>query len=246
MLLGQLLMEANHITRKEVKRLLKDGSIQVNHQVTQDYAKVVDPAWMAITIDGVPLESDMGHTYYIAHKPQGYVSANKDAQYPTVLDLIEPKDNPGNLAISGRLDRDAHGLVFLTNNGQLHYILQQPKFDIEKTYRVTVNGLMDGQMIAAFQEGIVFDDGTVCKPAALDILTASEQTSTGIVRISQGQRHQIKKMFLACGVKVTDLFRQKIGPMDLGELPEGAYRPLNETEKLAIMNLFLLYNRRND
>jgi 16S rRNA pseudouridine516 synthase len=246
MLLGQLLMEANQITRKEVKRLLKDGSIQVNHQVAHDYAKVVDPAWMTITIDGVPLESDMGHTYYIAHKPQGYVSANKDAQYPTVLDLIEPKDNPGNLAISGRLDRDAHGLVFLTNNGQLHYILQQPKFDIEKTYRVTVNGLMDGQMIAAFQEGIVFDDGTVCKPAALDILTASEQTSTGIVRISQGQRHQIKKMFLACGVKVTDLFRQKIGPMDLGELPEGAYRPLNETEKLAIMNLFLLYNRRND
>ncbi|RPA60464.1 pseudouridine synthase [Aerococcus agrisoli] len=245
MLLGQLLLESNLGTRKEIKRLFKDGKILVNQQVVYEFGTVVDPSWMTITVDEVPLETNITHTYYIAHKPKGYVSANKDAQFPTVLDLIAPEDNPGNLSISGRLDRDAHGLVFLTNNGQLHYILQQPKFDIEKTYRVTVNGLMDGKMVAAFEAGVVFEDGTVCKPATLDILTASAQSSTGIVRISQGQRHQIKKMFLACGVKVTDLFRQKIGPLDLGDLPEGAYRSLNETEKLAVMDMFLLYNRRN-
>lgn len=246
MLLGQLVMEAMQITRKETKRLLKEGQITIDNTPCYDYAKVVDAGWMTIAVKQTIISPTYGHDYFIVNKPKGYVSANKDAQLKTVLDLIANEDNPGNLSISGRLDRDAHGLVFLTNNGQLHYILQQPKFDIDKTYQVTVNGLMDGKMIDQFQAGVSFLDGTVCKPATLQILEASPTSSTGLVTISEGQRHQIKKMFLSCGVKVTDLYRLTVGALSLENLEEGNYRRLTEEEKLALKNIFLLYNKRKN
>lgn len=246
MLLGQLMMDARQLTRKECKQLLKKGLVTVDQEVVTQFSTVVDPSWQSIIIDQQVIDGQFGHTYYLVHKPKGYLSANKDQQYPTVMDLISPADNPGNLAITGRLDRDAHGLVFVTNNGQLHYIFQQPKFDIPKTYRVTVNGLIDGKMVEQFQSGIMFDDGTVCKPAKLEIILANPQSSIALVMISEGRRHQIKKMFLACGVKVTDLFRQKIGDLSIENLVEGDYRQLNEAEIASLKNIFLLYNRRKN
>lgn len=246
MLLGQLIMDARQVTRKECKRLLKNGLVSVDQVVTTQFASVVDPAWQAITVDQQVIGSHFGHTYYLVHKPKGYLSANKDQQYPTVIDLIQSTDNPGNLAIAGRLDRDAHGLVFVTNNGQLHYIFQQPKFDIPKTYRVTVNGPIDEKMIQQFQAGVIFDDGTICKPAILEIISTNLQTSTALVTISEGRRHQVKKMFLACGVKVTDLFREKIGELSIGDLEEGDYRQLTKAEIQSLKNIFLLYNRRKE
>lgn len=244
MLLGQLIIDAAQVTRKECKRLLKSGLVTVDQEVATEFATVVDPSWQRITVDQQIIDSHFGHRYYLVHKPKGYLSANKDAQYPTVIDLIKPADNPGNLAITGRLDRDAHGLVFVTNNGQLHYIFQQPKFDIPKIYRVTVNGLIDGKMVNQFQAGVTFDDGTICKPAVLAIISASSQSSTALVTISEGRRHQIKKMFLACGVKVTDLFRQEIGDLKIGTLAEGEYRQLDAAEIQSLKNIFLLYNKR--
>ncbi|MHA7118093.1 pseudouridine synthase [Aerococcus viridans] len=246
MLLGQLIMDARQVTRKECKRLLKYGLVTVDQVVTTQFALVVDPAWQVITVDQHVISSYFGHTYYLVHKPKGYLSANKDQQYPTVIDLIQPADNPGDLAITGRLDRDAHGLVFVTNNGQLHYIFQQPKFDIPKTYRVSVNGLIDGKMVAQFQAGVIFEDGTICKAARLEIISASPQSSTGLVTISEGRRHQVKKMFLACGVKVTDLYRQKIGDLRIDDLAEGDYRQLNEAEIQSLKSIFPLYNKRKE
>ena len=246
MLLGQLIMDAKQVTRKESKRLLKKGLVTVDQVVTTQFASVVDPAWHVITVDQQVISSDFGHTYYLVHKPKGYLSANKDQQYPTVIDLIQTTENPGNLAITGRLDRDAHGLVFVTNNGQLHYIFQQPKFDIQKTYRVTVNGPINERMIQQFKVGIVFDDGTICKPAKLEIISTSLQTSTALVTILEGRRHQVKKMFLACGVKVTDLFREKIGELSIGDLEEGDYRQLTKADIQYLKNIFLLYDRRRE
>lgn len=108
MLLGQLIMDAGQVTRKACKRLLKGGYVTVDRQVVTEFATVVDPSWQEITVDQVVIDRHFGHTYYLVHKPKGYLSANKDQTHPTVIDLIQPADNPGDLAITGRLDRDAH------------------------------------------------------------------------------------------------------------------------------------------
>ena len=91
-------------------------------------------------------------------------------------------------------------------------------------------------MPAFFENGVSFDDGTICKPAKLEIITASPETSSAYVTISEGKFHQIKKMFLAYGVKVTYLKRLTFGEFQLGDLPSGQYRELTSTEKEILKN----------
>src|SRR5699024_12430497 len=119
------------------------------------------------------------------------------------------------LLIVGSVCRDLTCLVFLTIYGQLDYLFDQARFAKEKQYHVTVNGMMDQIMVEAFEKGLLLQDGTQLKPAKLRILNQSVSESSGIVTITEGKRHQIKRMFLQCGVKVTDLHRMMIGPLHL-------------------------------
>ncbi len=171
------------------------------------------------------------------HKPTGVVTANKDKKLPTVMDLLPPDIQSDKLYAVGRLDRDTTGLLLLTDNGPLGFQLLHPQYHVDKTYQVEVNGLLTPDHIQAFQKGIVFLDGTVCKPARLEILSASPSYSQASITISEGKFHQIKKMFLSVGVKVTSLKRVQFDEFTLDpELAEGQYRPLNQEELKIIKN----------
>ena len=169
------------------------------------------------------------------HKPAGVVTANKDKELPTVMDLLPLDIQSNKLYAVGRLDRDTTGLLLLTDNGPLGFQLLHPQYHVDKTYRVEVNGLLTPDHIQAFQKGIVFLDGTICKPARLEILSASPSFSQASITISEGKFHQVKKMFLSVGVKVTSLKRTHFGPWSLDEnLKEGDFRPLNSEELTSI------------
>ena len=179
------------------------------------------------------------HTYLMLHKPAGVVTANKDKKLPTVMDLLPPDIQSDKLYAVGRLDRDTTGLLLVTDNGPLGFQLLHPQYHVDKTYQVEVNGLLTPAHIQTFQKGIVFLDGTVCKPARLEILSASPAHSQASITISEGKFHQVKKMFLSIGVKVTSLKRTHFGPWSLDDsLQEGDYRPLN-SEELASIRDFL-------
>ena len=171
------------------------------------------------------------------HKPTGVVTANKDKELQTVMDLLSPDIQSDKLYAVGRLDRDTTGLLLLTDNGPLGFQLLHPQYHVDKTYRVEVNGLLTPDHIQTFQKGIVFLDGTVCKPARQEILSASPSFSQASITISEGKFHQVKKMFLSVGVKVTSLKRVQFGEFTLdSELAEGQYRPLNQEELKIIKN----------
>ena len=171
------------------------------------------------------------------HKPTGVVTANKDKELQTVMDLLSPDIQSDKLYAVGRLDRDTTGLLLLTDNGPLGFQLLHPQYHVDKTYQVEVNGLLTPDHIQDFQKGIIFLDGTVCKPAKLEILSASPSLSQASITISEGKFHQVKKMFLSVGVKVISLKRIQFGPFSLDEnLQEGAYRPLNQKELQIIKN----------
>lgn len=173
------------------------------------------------------------------HKPAGVVTANKDKELPTVMDLLPPDIQSDKLYAVGRLDRDTTGFLLLTDNGPLGFQLLHPQYHVDKTYQVEVNGLLTPDHIQAFQKGIVFLDGTICKPASLEILSANPFFSQASITISEGKFHQVKKMFLSVGVKVISLKRTHFGPWSLDEnLQAGDYRPLN-SEELASIREFL-------
>ena len=127
-----------------------------------------------------------------------------------------------------------------TDNGPLGFQLLHPQYHVEKTYYVEVIRPLTSQEKIAFQEGIRFLDGTVCQPAQLSILSTSSSLSHATVKISEGKFHQIKKMFLAVGVKVVYLKRIQFGDFTLdSDLATGDCCPLNR-EELAIIKKYLL------
>lgn len=237
MRLDKLIEAELKTSRKEMKRLFLSRKVLVDSQIEMNPQRNVDSNLHTISVAGRGLTTD--HVYYLLNKPAGVVTAKKDAKFQTATELVAAVERPVNLYPVGRLDRDTTGLLLLTDNGQLGYDLLQPDSKVSKTYRATVNERVTEEDIRAFAEGITFHGGTQCQPAELKILTAEPGQSEVVLTIQEGKFHQVKKMFLACGKKVTRLKRLTMGPLTLpNDLAEGDYRPLTQTELQQLKTYF--------
>ncbi|EGP4943424.1 TPA: 16S rRNA pseudouridine(516) synthase [Enterococcus faecium] len=235
MRLDKLIEEKLETTRKEMKRLFALKQVMIDGTVEFRQNRNVDSLLHQIEVAGERLETN--ESYYLLNKPEKAVTAVSDPEKTTVIDLIASADRFQPLYPVGRLDRDTTGLLLITSNGQLGYEMLLPEKKVSKTYQVVVNERVTPADVTAFENGIVFDDGYQCKPADLKILKADKHQSTVLLTIQEGKFHQVKKMFLAQGKKVTALKRLSMGPLELDEqLGVGEYRSLTlaEMKKLSI------------
>ena len=230
------LLAQEKVSRKAMKQALLKKEILVDDCPASSLAQNVDTGLQKLVFQGRQIQG-YEHTYLMLHKPNGVVTASKDKKLPTVMDLVPKNIQSDQLYAIGRLDRDTTGLLLLTDNGPLGFQLLHPQYHVDKTYQVKVNGPLSSDHIQKFKDGIVFLDGTLCKPAKLEILSVSPTESHASITISEGKFHQVKKMFLSVGVKVTSLKRVRFGEFTLDpELVEGQYRPLNPEELEIIKN----------
>lgn len=237
MRLDKLIEKNLNTSRKETKRLFLRGAVEVDGQIERKQERNVDSRLHKITVSNKILTTS--DVYYLLHKPAGVVTANKDQQHQTVIDLLQEKDRHPALYAVGRLDRDTEGLLLLTSNGQLGYELLRPNKKVEKIYEAWILGNVTSADVTAFQKGIVFIGGEVCQPAQLTILTQSEKYTQIRLKITEGKFHQVKKMFLARGKKVCYLRRIAMGPLKLPQtLAKGDYRDLTARELLSLKKYF--------
>ena len=230
------LLAQEKISRKAMKQALLKKEILVDGLAATSLAQNVDKGLQELIFKDRKIQG-YEHTYLMLHKPNGVVTASKDKKLPTVMDLLPQHLQSEQLYAIGRLDRDTTGLLLLTDNGPLGFQLLHPQYHVDKTYRVEVNGPLTSDHIQQFKDGIVFLDGTVCKPAQLEILSSSPGVSKATITILEGKFHQVKKMFLSVGVKVTALKRVQFGVFLLDpELAEGDCRLLNKEELQVIKN----------
>ena len=232
------LLAQEKVSRKAMKQALLKKEILVDDCPASSLAQNVDTGLQKLVFQKRQIQG-YEHNYLMLHKPNGVVTASKDKKLPTIMDLLPPDIQSDQLYAIGRLDRDTTGLLLLTDNGPLGFQLLHPQYHVDKSYQVVVNGPLTSDHIQKFKDGIVFLDGTTCKPAQLEILDISPTESHASITISEGKFHQVKKMFLSVGVKVTALKRVQFGPWNLDDnLQEGDYRPLN-SEELASIRDFL-------
>lgn len=230
------LLAQEKVSRKAMKQALLKKEILVDELPATSLAQNVDTGLQELIFQGRKIQG-YEHTYLMLHKPNGVVTASKDKKLPTVMDLLPQHLQSDQLYAIGRLDRDTTGLLLLTDNGPLGFQLLHPQYHVKKTYQVEVNGPLTPDNVQEFKDGIVFLDGTVCKPAQLDIQSSSSSHSKAIITIAEGKFHQVKKMFLSVGVKVTSLKRVQFGDFLLDpNLAEGQYRLLNQEELKIIKN----------
>ena len=222
MRLDKLLADCGFGTRSEVKKMIRNGWVEVNGIAARSGDQKVDENTDTVTVDGNEVHYQK-FVYFMLNKPQGYISAT-EGQDPVVLDLI---DEPyKDLFPCGRLDKDTTGLLLITNDGPLAHRLLSPKHHVEKEYIVTHESPLSEADIRKMAEGITWQSETY-RPAVCR--TIDDHTCSLI--ISEGKFHEIKKIFEALGNKVTALARIRMKNLVLdGSLAPGEYRPLSEEE----------------
>ena len=237
MRLEHLLMKHLVLSRREMKKLIKNEAVLIDGVPATHVSNNVDATLQVITVNGTRIHDD-SQKYYMLNKPQGVISATTDKEHTTVIDLFA-NENVEGLYPLGRLDGDTEGLLLVTNNGPLGYRMLNPDQHIEKEYYVEVNGPLDEDAVETFKRGVTFHGGYQCKPSTLTIIESSDSLSRTTVTISEGKFHQVKKMFLCVGVKVTYLKRIRFGEFVLDEaLAPGEYRGLNEAELDLVKTYF--------
>ena len=211
--------------------MLKAGRVTVNGKKEKSAKLQIDEERDEIRFDGQVLEYEE-FVYYMMNKPQGVISATEDPKHRTVLDLLDDLARSKEVFPVGRLDIDTHGLLLLTNNGQLAHALLSPKRHVDKTYLAQVEGRMSQEDVDTFAKGIPLKDFT-CQPAKLEIVSVDPEKNQSLVRvtIAEGKFHQVKRMVAYCGKEVVDLQRLTMGTLILDEkLKRGEWRRLTKEE----------------
>ena len=225
MRLDKFLSQNSDSSRSLIQQAIKAGRVSVNDVVAKkgDQKLVGDEI---VTLDGNIVEP-FKTRYLMLHKPLGYVCANSDSDYPTVVDLIRmPRWQE--LQIVGRLDIDTTGLVLLTDDGQWNHRITSPRHECDKTYRVTTANPISDETAALFAAGVqLHGEKAPTRPAQLEFLSSHEAR----LKIHEGKYHQIKRMFAAAGNLVVALHRESIGSIQLDPaLAPGEYRALTDDE----------------
>ena len=218
-------------SRTEVKNFLKVGRVTVNGKKEKSAKLQINEETDEICFDGQKLEYEE-FVYYMMNKPRGVISATEDPKHKTVLDLLDYYAHAKEVFPVGRLDIDTHGLLLLTNDGQLAHALLSPKRHVDKTYLAQVDGIMTQEDVETFAQGIPLKDFT-CHPAKLELVSVDSEKNQSQIRvtIAEGKFHQVKRMVAYCGKEVVNLKRLTMGTLTLDEnLKRGEWRRLTKEE----------------
>lgn len=225
----KVLANLGHGSRKEIKKLCKDGEVKIDGEVIKDSSYKFDPFSSEIVVKGEQV-TYREYIYLMMNKPQGVVSATCDNLHETVIDLIDDEFKAFDPFPVGRLDIDTEGLLLISNDGKLSHKILSPKKKIKKTYYAEVEGFVTESDAEAFSEGVYIDDDYKTLPAELKILECGEVSKVELT-IVEGKFHQVKRMFHAVEKEVIYLQRIKMGTLSLDEeLDLGEYRELTEYE----------------
>ena len=227
MRIDKLISDMGLASRKEASLAAKRGGVLVDGEPVRDLSRHVDPEKNVISFQGKKI-SFRKYTYVMLNKPSGYVSATDDKINPYVTELLPAELRKMELFPVGRLDKDTVGLMILTNNGTLAHRLLSPKRHVEKDYRFESKDALSEKVEREFSEGVTLADGYECKPSKI-VLSADRRS--GVITLTEGKYHQIKRMIAAVGSKITYLERIRFASIPLDEnLARGEWRYLSDKE----------------
>ncbi|MCI9317122.1 MAG: rRNA pseudouridine synthase [Oscillospiraceae bacterium] len=229
--LQKILSAAGVCSRRKAEELIQAGRITVNGK-TASLGDRADWDRDDVRLDGRALAAPAERRCLMLNKPRGYVTTLSDERgRPTVAELVA--DCGVRVYPVGRLDMDSQGLLLLTNDGALAHRLAHPSHGMEKEYRVTVSGRLEGcaERLSALRK---LEDGSPIAPARAAALLREPGRWVLSVTIRQGLNRQVRRMCAMAGLRVHRLERVREGPLTLGDLPPGCWRPLTAAEVSAL------------
>ena len=226
--LQKYLAEAGIASRRKCEEYIEQGRVKVNNKVAVLGTKV-NPETDIVLFDNRKIDNKEELVYILLNKPIGYVTTSKDQfSRDSVLDLVKVKQR---IVPVGRLDMYTSGALLLSNDGDFVYKITHPKHEIDKTYTVTVKGIVTDEEVEQLRNGVEIEDYTT-KPAEVRILKTDieKDISRLEITIHEGKNRQVRKMCVAVGRKVQALHRSKIGNIVVKDLKLGTWRYLSKQE----------------
>ncbi len=232
--LNRYLAQSGLGSRRACDELIAKGLVTVNGKVVTSLGSRVHPIQDQVHVHGRLIRIESNFVYYLLNKASQVVTTARDPYgRTTVLDGLpaEPRIFP-----VGRLDYDTTGALLLTNDGDLAYQLTHPSFQVPKLYQVRVKGRVRDEDLKRLESGIELEDG---KPAKGEVITFNySSTHTDVqLRLREGRKREIKRMFLQLGHKVVRLHREMFANLTVTNLKPGEYRRLSAAEVFELKEL---------
>ena len=216
--LQKYLADAGIASRRKAEELIKQGKVYVNGKIVNELATKVTPNVDEIRCEGKKVEIEEKYIYILLNKPIGYVTTVKDQfNRDSVMDLVKIRKR---LVPVGRLDMYTSGALILTNDGEFVYKVTHPKHEIEKTYTVTIKGIIKKEEVKNLEIGVDIGE-YITKPAKVKILKTDEEKNISRLEIAihEGKNRQVRKMCEAIGHSVLALHRSKIAGIGVKDIP---------------------------
>lgn len=214
-------------SRRKAEELILAGKVTVNGKKVTELGTKADYS-DDIKVEGKSIKKEEP-VVFLFNKPKNVISSCKDDKgRKTVLDYV---NEPYRLYPLGRLDFDSSGLLLLTNDGALTQKILHPKFEVEKTYDVTINRVITKDIVKKLENGVRIEN-YVSAPCKIHVKNTNENKNTThlTITIHEGKNREIRKMFMTQGIEVIKLHRIKEANISLGELKNGEYRRLKPFE----------------
>lgn len=233
MRLDKYLTQAGFGTRSQVKQSIRKGQVQVDGETETRADRKIDEERATVTCQGRAVRFQRT-VYYMMNKPAGCVCATRDGRERTVMDLLA-QEQTKDLFPVGRLDKDAEGLLLLTNDGALAHRLLSPGRHVPKTYLAVLEKDMTPEQVTALESGVDIGEKKMTRPSVF--CWKDREKREALLTITEGKFHQVKRMFAAVENKVLYLRRVRMGSLLLDEtLGPGQYRLLSTEEAEELLH----------
>lgn len=245
--------------RRKCEEFIQEGRVKVNGQVVKELGTKINPEKDIVEFDGKVVKPVGKKVYILLNKPIGYVTTVKDQfERPTVLDLVKVEEK---VLPVGRLDMYTSGALILSNDGEFINKVTHPRNEVEKTYTVTVKGIVTKEDVEKLQNGVEIqmdklyenedenneendynpkqkDKTFKTGKAKVKILKTDEEKNISRLQITihEGKNREVRKMCETIGKKVLALHRRKIGNLDVKNIELGKWRYLNKKEVEEMIN----------
>ena len=229
--LQKFLARCGIASRRKCEELITSGAVEVDGEIVIKLGTTVDPATQVIKLNGERVKESQS-AYFAVNKPRGYVCSNLDPDgRPLVVNIVQKRGL--RLFPVGRLDEQSEGLMLLTNDGDFAHRIAHPRHEIPKVYQVVVKGHADPAALDKLRKGVWLAEGKT-KPIRVSILRKTRENTTLKMTLQEGRNRHIRRVLAKVELPVRKLVRIQIGPIRLGTLKRGEFRPLKRAEIKAL------------
>ncbi|MCT6837860.1 MAG: rRNA pseudouridine synthase [Bifidobacteriales bacterium] len=227
--LQKILAQAGFGSRRKCEEIITQGRVEVDGELVTELGSRVDPQHQQVRVDGSRIHLNDKHVTLALNKPRRVLSTMDDPKGRfTLRDIIG--DRYERVFHMGRLDYDSEGLILMTDDGELAQHVMHPKYEVQKTYMVTLKGHIGGNVCRRLvSQGVELDDGLIRLDHCAIVDHTREHTMVKVV-LHSGMNRFVRRIFGAIGFPVIRLVRTQIGPIKLGEVRPGSYRVLSPAE----------------